>query len=846
MFDEVLGAIFGRKDSVSHRQLLNVAKREAFSDFLPYITYCNSNKNFTLTDNTTAYMWEITPLVYQGPKQTAALEGIIRQPFPEGTVMQYLMFPDRDIEFVVDHYQRSKTRFNEIGTKAVEETAKFFREATSGLKNTRGVPVRNFRAFVILKSNDDLSDFIQTVQEMLSAANLNPRVMDDFTLVSLLDKIINNGDGKRHINSAHAEPHIYSRDKALRERIISNESVIDWHSERYPIIGNRFMSCLTAKDTGISINPTQTNNMFGGIMGVEEDSQQHNYDYFYSVNIVYTNPDEELSTKASLTMGQKAVGSFSQKLNLRIKDFVNFRADQAKNIKYLKVIPTLWICANSVEQMDKNIGRAKMIWARSESGTWTLEKESILNQALFIASLPGGLYNVGKNVNLLDRHIYMSAQAAARFVPVQGDYCGNGSPVTLMVGRKGQIIGLDVFAPGSPNHNFLVCAESGGGKSFFLNTVLFDNYSQGSKVRVVDIGRSYEKLCKSAGGKFIDLRIDSNDQCINPMDFIVKRNAEGEIDQTDVQGNLSAASLVFAEMVYSKSKAVMPEHEYQLIKDATTWAYLNGRTVEGTDAIYHYLRNYAALTKSSADYLEALVDVAERMAYCLKDFTSAGPYGKFFVGKTTIRIRDDDFVVVELDDIKGDPELFSVVVIQMMNEITQDLYLSDRKQPRFILFEEAPSLLKENGNADLSRLGEMVDEGYRRARKYGGAFGLVMQSIMDVNVMGKAGKSALSNASYKFMLSAKSDQYNRASAEKIIGYEGFALNLLNSLKNNKPHYSEIFLETPQGNGIGRLVVDKFRYLISTTEAHEVAIFNEALSRGYTPLQATLAIRDGIN
>ena len=844
MIGDLINAVLGRKDSVSNRQVADLGKRESFSRYLPYITYNAENGVHLLTDNTLAYMWEIVPIVYQGPKQTSALEGVLKQPFPEDTILQYMLFPDSNVDHILDHYVNNKSRLDDVGQRAVEGTRDFFKKGAKGLSNIRGVPVRNYRGFICLKSDADITDFISTVEEMLASAGLAPRRLDDEDLIALIDRILNNGEGTRKPDTRRSEVEVYTRDRPLREHMISRESIIDF-SGQYPLIGNRGAVCLTPKEIPDSINPLKTNNLFGGVMGVEDDAQQHNYDYFYSLNIIFSKPSDELSTKATLTMGQTAAGSFSHQVDVRVKEFDRFRSDQAKNINYVKVIPTLWVFGDNPKQLEKNIGRAKMVWGRSDAGGFTLERESILNQALFIVSLPGGLYNVKGNVETIDRHFYMSVGAVSRFLPVQGDYAGNGLPVTLFVGRKGQLVGVDLFAPQSTNHNFLVCAESGGGKSFLLNTLLSDYYYCGDKIRIVDIGRSYEKLCKTNNGKFIDLRIDSDDQCINPMDFIVKRKPNGEVDEKDLIGNLKAASLTFSEMVYSKSKQLMPEHESQLIKDATIWTYNQGKQLEGSDAIYEYLVNYKQLTEGSADFLEMNVETAQRMAYCIKDFTSRGPYGKFFVGKSTIRIADDDFVVIELDDIKGDPELFSVVVIQMMNEITQDLYLSDRKNRRFILFEEAPSILKDNGNTDLTRLAEMIDEGYRRARKYGGAFGLVMQSILDTEMMGKAGKVALSNAAYKFMLSSRSNQYTKASDMKIIGYEGFALDLLNSLRNNKPKYAEVFIEAPQGNGVARLIVDPFRYLINTTEAHEVAVFNQALLDGKTPLEATLAIKEAM-
>lgn len=837
---EMFTGAFARRDSHSKTNIASLSKRDSFSSYLPWLTYSQDEKAFLLCDNTIAYMWELVPLVYQGTAQTAALEGVIKQSYPEGTVMQWLMFPDSDLEPILDFYVKSKPRLDEVGEKTIRETAEFFRKSAKGCKNLRGVPVRNFRAFMCIKSDDSLLDFVPTIEEMLQGAGLAPRRMDDVDILNLMDRVINDVPPENREYSGRDESQVYTRDRPLRSFAIRRETDIDF-SGAYPKIGNRYAACLTPSKIPDTINPLQFNNLFGGIMGVEDDAAQHNYPFLYSCNIIYSNVSDELATKASVTMGQSAAGSFAHSLRLRVQEFNRFRSDTAKNKNYVKVIPTLWVFGDTEKQVEKNIGRAKMVFGRSDTGKFVLQKEHVLSQALFIASLPGGLYNVLENIAQLDRHFYMSESAVARFLPVQGDYAGNGRPVSLFVGRKGQIAGLDFFAPLSTNHNFLVCAESGAGKSFTLNTILDDYYLSGEKVRIVDIGGSYEKLCKIKNGKYIDFKLDSKDQCINPLDFVVKRLSNGEPDVQDMTHSLQAAALVFCEMVYSKSKAPMPEHESQLIKDATKWAHNNKKNMLGTDAIYEFLVNYEEITKGTHDFNEKNIKAAKDMAYCLKDFTSSGVYGRFFCGKSTINISNDDFVVIELENIKADPELFGVVILQMMNEITQDLYLSDRKNRRFILFEEAPSFLKDNGDRDVSRLSDMIDEGYRRARKYGGSIGTVMQSIMDTQLMGKAGKVILQNASYKLMLSSKGGQYSKAQEAKVIDVKQFALDLLNSLKNNKPKYSEMYIESPQGAGVARLIVDPFRYKVNTTEAHDVAVFIEALKAGKTPLEAVEAI-----
>jgi len=51
----------------------------------------------------------------------------------------------------------------------------------------------------------------------------------------------------------------------------------------------------------------------------------------------------------------------------------------------------------------------------------------------------------------------------------------------------------------------------------------------------------------------------------------------------------------------------------------------------------------------------------------------------------------------------------------------------------------------------------------------------------------------------------------------VLEYGEFEAALLKSVRRNSPKYSEIFLDTPFGTGVARLVVDDFsRYLYSSS------------------------------
>jgi len=222
--------------------------------------------------------------------------------------------------------------------------------------------------------------------------------------------------------------------------------------------------------------------------------------------------------------------------------------------------------------------------------------------------------------------------------------------------------------------------------------------------------------------------------------------------------------------------------------------------------------------------------LASKLAFNLRSFTSQGPYGHWFNGRSTLDISKDEFVVLELEELKKQPELFRIITLQVLNYVTQDLYLSDRSRKRLIIFDEAWQFFKEN---DMLR--NIIEEGYRRARKYGGSFTVITQSLMDLEMFGSVGDVIRDNSAYKFYL--QSGSFEKAKSRKIIDYDNFTMRLLKSVKSPKPRYSEIFMDTPVGVGISRLAVDPFSYYLFTSDANDIYKIETLVNSGKTYAEA---------
>lgn len=77
---------------------------------------------------------------------------------------------------------------------------------------------------------------------------------------------------------------------------------------------------------------------------------------------------------------------------------------------------------------------------------------------------------------------------------MQGEWIGTKSPGILLTGRRGRLLNRNPFDNKSGNYNVSVVGRSGSGKSVFMQDLLLSGLRTGTKVFVLEVGRSFEKM----------------------------------------------------------------------------------------------------------------------------------------------------------------------------------------------------------------------------------------------------------------------------------------------------------------------------------------------------------------
>ncbi|MGD0235582.1 MAG: TraC family protein [Syntrophorhabdales bacterium] len=786
----ILRAVLGIP-GLTYTDLKNETYRKRFSEYLPWIAFDRQTKAYLCADNTAGFIFECSPLAFAGEKTADTLEGILRLNLPDGSVLQFILVADDHIDPYVTTYRSLKTRDDPLVRKGVERFGAFLLSGTEGLQKLNTVPVRDFRLIVALKfplkeHDADMHELRSAVAEILGGARLFPTLMEPEELLAWMRRFFNgssNGSGQ------------YNDNIPLNRQIILAETPIE-KTIKEMRIGDRYFRCTTPRTVPREVDLSQTNLLFGGIWGVHQDINQYRTPFLYCLSILFTNLRTKLHAKCNAILQQKGVGSFARQHQARQEEHEWAVGELEKGRRFLRIVPILWVFGRDEKAVGESLVRAKRLW---EDSGYVMQEDRGILPILFISSLPLGLYHAGSNVDNLERDFIAPTDTIATLLPTQGDFAGGGRPELLLVGRKGQVCGLDIFDRGANNHNIFVAAQTGAGKSFFINYLVHSYYGADAKIRIIDIGDSYKKATVLYKARYLDFGEERIS--INPFSRII-----------DPEYDLPVIAQIAAQMAYSTSEKAAPtDTETQLLANAVTWAYESEGEDAEIDHVYRYLKAYPDDAKEGVNggFSDELSATAHRLAFTMREFARGGKYEAFFNGRSPFNIRDDEFVVLELGKLEQQRSLFNVAVLQVINAVTNDFYRSDRSEKKLVIFDEAWQFLR-----DSPIIQKVIEDGYRKARKHSGSFTVVTQSINDLELFGRVGKVIYSSSAFKFYLQA--DDIEKAKNAGIIDYGDFEIALLKSVRQNRPKYSEIFMDTPFGSGVARLVVDPFSYWIYTS------------------------------
>ncbi|MEO1767688.1 type IV secretion system protein TraC [Thiobacter aerophilum] len=466
------------------------------------------------------------------------------------------------------------------------------------------------------------------------------------------------------------------------------------------------------------------------------------------------------------------------------------------------------VLISRLEDVARSEHAVRAVW---RARGFDLAKDVYLQHQALVAAMPCTLTPaLQKDLQMFGRAGTKTADNAVMTAPLIAEWKGTETPVVTLFGRRGQIMTFDLFNNTGGNYNFAVAALSGSGKSVFVNELAFRYLGTGAKVWIIDVGRSYRNLCELLDGEFIEFSDErSNTICLNPFSMVV-----------DINNDMEMLLPLVAQM--ASPREPLDNYGYAALAAAIKRVWdAKGKQATITD-VYELLK-----TGRLSEDGEHERDLS-RLATALEPYTKYGVYSSYFEGDANIAFHKP-FVVLELEELKSKKDLQAVVMQLMMYRITQEMYL-DRSKRKLVIIDEAWDLMGSGSSAGF------IEAGYRRARKYGGAFGTITQSVEDY-YKNDATKAAIQNADWLFLLRQKPESIDRLGKEGKLHVDEWMKRQLSSVATEHGYYSEIFVHGPMGSGVGRLILDPFSMLLYSTRAEDFQAIKTLKDQGMTVVEA---------
>lgn len=856
--------------------------RDSFSEFLPYRMWDAENQCFENYDKTIGWMWELAPLPFAGDASMKTLESIFRLSLPPEATTQFILFADPRIKPIVDDFLRlrdtaveTKTDWKIIGSVALsmglltEEqnneiladqeisgmlygeiavrlgyltqaeldavvlnqkgtayawsqnyAAYLSKHTAEGFYNDVPVPVRHFRLFLCVKI--PFNNYAATVARYanmrdaiegdLNTSYFAPERVGPNGLLGLVRYFLNPKYYAREDNISGAP---YNSDQWLNDQIIRKKNLIRWEPKLQKTsleIDETQIGAYSVASFPKELDVYDTLYLVGDIF--RQNLEQVLSPFMISMTFVNKDYNPGILRKATIMLAQKSSSIMGPKLHKKQEEFHRALYSIEDKTQFRGMMVSVVTFNETEEKKDLNGGVLKNLWKQQG---YDLQNEGLIPVPVFLASLPFGLPNNKLTRTRLKRIVPAPVQTISECAPIQADWRGFGIPAFLMVSRRGQLMALDLFSSNS-NYNACCCAPAGSGKSFFLNFLIMAYRALGVVIRIIDVGKSYERIVECEGGQILEFDRSKN-ICINPFTIT-----------TDINEDMALLSPLIQKM--AKPVEGCDDYEANCIDQAIR-------------IVWNKYGTKGRISRVAEHLLSEADPVKIKLGQLLTPFGPGERYSQWFEGDANIEMSGVPIQLLELDHLNNDKRLRTLVLIFVLYQTAQLVYLGDRSKRTILIVDEAWDLF---GDSEAAGIGGFLETFYRKCRKYNGAIVTITQALSDYN-KNDSTTAMLNNSAWWFLLKQKSEEIQLATQAGRIPDSKFMQQYISSVHTLKRKYSEVYIKCDDTSGIGRLFVDPYSYALFTTDGNETAYMDREYAKSQSwalAAQAAVATHFGKN
>lgn len=811
-----------KADSPSLRLINQYLGHYPISSLLPYRSYDPATGLFH-NENSVGFVLETYPMVGCTEEMQREISGLFQQTLPESSNIQFILWADPRIEPLLDAWKNvrdsQKGGSPTSGTQA-EILQKLAERRTSHLKEKvfksdpalPSLTLRDLRCIVaysqpgLLEGPVEEQKILQLreqVKTALKSLGMPVEAWDVNDLLNTLDGMIN--------------PTICTHNEKSESPPVNLKwNPFDSLDQQIPLPG---FSYQIAKD-GIVLNEGEgvirtysvrrepdlwSLHAMGDLIGDPmRDLLQIPCPFMIHYGIHICDQDKtklRVQSRESWVENQ-ARSKIGKRIPILLKqsrelDFVRHQQGKGERFVQTSFMVTLYCSQEKIAHADQvltNLFRSKR---------WHLHADAYIQLPTFLSTLP---LNWGEGLTQDLYHLQKLkttlSTESANLLPLQGEWKGTPSPGMLFVGRRGQVFYWSPFDNQEGNYNVSVVGKSGSGKSVFMQELVASTLGQGGQVFVLDVGRSFEKTVKLLGGEYIEFTPRSS-ICINPFTNLPIDNPAESDD--------ALAMLKPIISLMAAPREGTGDLENSFIEQALRAAWKE--------------KGQQATIDDVADYLltQCKEEIANNLGQKLASYIRDGNYARFFNGPSNVDLSKP-MVVVELEELKERKDLQEVIVQMVIVQITNKLYLGDRKTPSLVVLDEAWDMLRGRQS------GEFIETAARRLRKYRGALVVGTQSVNDFYAT-PAARAAFENSDWMCLLAQKPESIKQLKESDRITMDPTMESMLTSVKTKQGVYAETMIYGPHKYAIGRLFLDPFSLILYSTKAEEFAAVQELTKKG---------------
>jgi conjugal transfer ATP-binding protein TraC len=780
------------------------------SSLLPYRSYDSATGLFH-NENSVGFVLETSPMVGSTEEMQREISGLFQHTLPEGSNIQFILWADPRIEPLLAYWKGIREMQHPIFKKLAERRISHLQKMVAkGDPVLPSLTIRDIRCIVSFSQSGILDNPVEEqkllqvrehVHTALKTLGMPVKVWDAGDLINTLDGIINPG---AEIN---APTLIWNPYESLNQQIpLSGQS---YQIAKDGIVLNEGESVI--RTYAVRREPDQWSlHAMGDLIGDPlRDLLQIPCPFMihYGIHICDQEKTKLRVQSRESWVENQARSKVGKRIPILVKqsrelDFVRHQQGKGERFVQTSFMVTLFCPRDKVSAADQTLT------SLFRSKRWHLHPDSYIQLPSFLSTLPLSWgCGMPQDLQHLQKLKTTLSTESANLLPLQGEWKGTKSPGMLFVGRRGQLFSWSPFDNEEGNYNVSVVGKSGSGKSVFMQELVSSTLGQGGQVFVLDVGRSFEKTVKLLGGEFIEFTSQSA-ICINPFSSLPIDNP------LETEDALAMLKPILSLMAAPRDG---------------TGDLENAFIEQALKAAWDKKKRKASITDVAAYLIQHPDLIAKTLGQKLSPYTKDGIYGRFFTGPATVDLSKP-MVVIELEELKERKDLQEVIVQMVIVQITNKLYLGDRKTPSLIVLDEAWDMLRGKQS------GQFIETAARRLRKYRGALVVGTQSVNDFYAT-PAAQAAFENSDWMCLLAQKPESIKQLKESKRISMDPTMEAMLTSVRTKQGTYAETMIYGPHGYAIGRLFLDPFSLILYSTKAEEFAAVQELTNQGMSLAEA---------